>query len=90
MCFEIVSSLSTEQEESVNVNQGRRGDKFRDRLLITFSFSTADMDIIMPCSKRISTDLTNTNGPEGHSCPAVQFSKSEIQNFLTVSDLELN
>lgn len=42
----------------------------------------------MPCSKRISTDLINVNGTECPSpIPAVQFSKSEIQNFLTVSKL---
>lgn len=43
------------------------------------------MDIIMPCSKRISADLINMNGtecPSPNPIPAVQFSKSEIQHFL--------
>lgn len=47
------------------------------------------MDIIMPCSKRIAAEIGIVSGSE---CPnpipnvAVQFSKSEFQNFLTVSE----
>lgn len=55
-------------------------------ILLTTSYHSLNtaMELIMPCSKRIPTDLNSA-----HDCPnpipAVQFSKSEIQNFLTVS-----
>lgn len=51
-----------------------------------FDFRAAEMDIIMPCTKRLSADLSNVNGSEcSDPIPVVQFSKSEIQNFLSVS-----
>lgn len=50
-------------------------------------FCSSAMDIIMPCSKRLSADLSSVNGSDcPNPIPAVQFSKCEIQNFLTVSE----
>lgn len=48
-----------------------------------FHFTTV-MDIIMPCSKRISADMSTA--PDCPNAMPVQFSKSEIQNFLSVSE----
>lgn len=43
------------------------------------------MDIMaLPCSRRISADLSNA--PDCPNAIPVQFSKSEIQNFLSVSE----
>ncbi|CRL01521.1 CLUMA_CG014214, isoform A [Clunio marinus] len=43
------------------------------------------MDIIMPCSKRLSNEIAAVNTIEmcSNPIPAVQFSKCEIQNFLS-------